>query len=74
MDVLYQQYQISNCKINSIISSFTKAILKTYKRDYITQLYFLIDVDNALQYGIETRTNVHIQNYLQFSYDTLFPN
>ena len=55
--------------INNIKLAIAKLILllvhlpKQYLRHthgIITQLYFLINFDNAVQYGIETRTNIHI--------------
>ena len=55
--------------INSIKLAIAKLIIllvhlpKQYLKHtngIITQLYFLINVDNAMQYGIETRTNIHI--------------
>ena len=54
--------------INSIKLAITKLIilLDHLPRQYlkrrngiITQSCFLINVDNAMQYGIETRTNIH---------------
>ena len=70
MDVLYQQYQISNCNTVLLLVHLPKQHLK-HTKAIIRQLYFLINVDNAMQYGIESRANLHNQSYLYFTNGTL---
>ena len=58
MDILYQWYQISNCKIVLLLVHLPKQYLK-HTKPIIKQLYFLINVDNAMQYGIDILANIH---------------